>query len=312
MSSPRIVPLYRAAHGRTGDKGNRSNISVIAWHPALWPLLVEQVTEARGRGASSRTAGPTQVTRHLLPQAAGDELRARRGARRRRQRRAQPRQPRQGAVLPAARPADRTCPPNWPRTCWQRHGRLNSRTHLQPTGDSDMNPLTITRRTLPRRCALAAGFGAAGADLSGPSRSPSSCPSPPAAPPTSWRARSASRSPTDTKQAVVVDNKAGASGMLAAQAAARAAGRRLHRADHHQHHARGQRAPLQEAALRPGEGLRARHRPRQGRPGAGGQRRLAVQERGRAAGRCAKKTRASSASAAAARPAASPASCSSR
>ena len=37
---------YRAAHGRTGDKGNRSNISVIAWHPALWPLLVEQVTES--------------------------------------------------------------------------------------------------------------------------------------------------------------------------------------------------------------------------------------------------------------------------
>ena len=55
-----------------------------------------------------------------------------------------------------------------------------------------------------------------------PSPSPSSCPSPPAAPPTSWRVRSASRSPTDTKQAVVVDNKAGASGMIAAQAAARA------------------------------------------------------------------------------------------
>jgi len=41
------VPLFRLAHGRTGDKGNRSNISVIAWHPALYPVLVEQVTEAR-------------------------------------------------------------------------------------------------------------------------------------------------------------------------------------------------------------------------------------------------------------------------
>ena len=40
------VPLYRAAHGRTGDKGNRSNISVIAWHPALWDLLVAQVMVA--------------------------------------------------------------------------------------------------------------------------------------------------------------------------------------------------------------------------------------------------------------------------
>ena len=81
-----------------------------------------------------------------------------------------------------------------------------------------------------------------------------------------------------TKQAVVVDNKAGASGMLAAQAAARARGRRLHGADHHQHHARGQRTPVQEAAVRPGEGLRAGHRPRQGRPGAGGGGRLAVQD----------------------------------
>ena len=44
------VPLFRAAHGRTGDKGDRSNISVIAWHPELYPLLVEQVTpEAEAR-----------------------------------------------------------------------------------------------------------------------------------------------------------------------------------------------------------------------------------------------------------------------
>ncbi len=37
------VPLYRLAHSRTGDKGNRSNLSVIAWHPALWDVLVQQV-----------------------------------------------------------------------------------------------------------------------------------------------------------------------------------------------------------------------------------------------------------------------------
>ena len=65
--SARTVPLYRAAHGRTGDKGNRSNISVIAWHPALWPLLVEQVTEAR-IAAQFAHRRPAQVTRHLLPQ----------------------------------------------------------------------------------------------------------------------------------------------------------------------------------------------------------------------------------------------------
>jgi hypothetical protein len=40
------VPLCRAAHGRTGDKGNRSNISVIAWHPDLYPVLLAQLTEA--------------------------------------------------------------------------------------------------------------------------------------------------------------------------------------------------------------------------------------------------------------------------
>ncbi len=61
------VPLYRLAHGRTGDKGNRSNISVIAWQPALWDVLVEQVTEAAvARQFALRR--PRQVTRYLLPQ----------------------------------------------------------------------------------------------------------------------------------------------------------------------------------------------------------------------------------------------------
>jgi hypothetical protein len=62
-----IVPLHCAAHGRTGDKGNRSNISVIAWHPALWDLLVEQVTEeAVARQFEHRR--PSRVRRYLLPQ----------------------------------------------------------------------------------------------------------------------------------------------------------------------------------------------------------------------------------------------------
>jgi hypothetical protein len=61
------VSLYRAAHGRTGDKGNRANISVIAWHPHLWAMLVDQVTEARvAELFSSRR--PTMVRRYLLPQ----------------------------------------------------------------------------------------------------------------------------------------------------------------------------------------------------------------------------------------------------
>jgi len=61
-----IVPLQCAAHGRTGDKGDRSNISVIAWHPELYPLVVEQVTqEAVARRFAHRS--PVRVTRHLLP-----------------------------------------------------------------------------------------------------------------------------------------------------------------------------------------------------------------------------------------------------
>ena len=60
------VPLQHLAHGRTGDKGNISNISVIAWHPALYPLLEAQVTEAAvARQFAHRR--PARVTRHLLP-----------------------------------------------------------------------------------------------------------------------------------------------------------------------------------------------------------------------------------------------------
>jgi hypothetical protein len=60
------VPLHRVAHGRTGDKGNRSNISVVAWHAELWPLLVEQVTEERVAEQFAHRR-PSRVTRHLLP-----------------------------------------------------------------------------------------------------------------------------------------------------------------------------------------------------------------------------------------------------
>jgi hypothetical protein len=41
------VPLHRIAHGRTGDKGDRSNISVIALRPEHYDVIVAQVTEAR-------------------------------------------------------------------------------------------------------------------------------------------------------------------------------------------------------------------------------------------------------------------------
>ena len=62
-----IVPLYRLAHGRTGDKGNRSTISVIAWQPALWDVICEQVTEDAVRQLFADRQ-PQAVKRYLLPQ----------------------------------------------------------------------------------------------------------------------------------------------------------------------------------------------------------------------------------------------------
>lgn len=38
------MKLRDIAHSRTGDKGNISNISLIAWHPEDYKKLVEQVT----------------------------------------------------------------------------------------------------------------------------------------------------------------------------------------------------------------------------------------------------------------------------
>jgi len=59
------VPLYRLAHGRSGDKGNTSNLSLIAWDAECHALLVAQVTEARvARWFAHRH--PARVTRYVL------------------------------------------------------------------------------------------------------------------------------------------------------------------------------------------------------------------------------------------------------
>jgi len=60
------VMLHEIAHGRAGDKGNRLNISVIAYVPEAWPVLVEQVTAQRVHDLF-RHRGATRVVRHLLP-----------------------------------------------------------------------------------------------------------------------------------------------------------------------------------------------------------------------------------------------------
>src|SRR5690606_21268612 len=61
-----IVPLSRLAHARTGDKGDRTNISVIAWNHALYPLLVEQLTTAAVQALFAHRR-PSATRRYLLP-----------------------------------------------------------------------------------------------------------------------------------------------------------------------------------------------------------------------------------------------------
>ncbi len=60
------VPLHAIAHARTGDKGNRLNVAVIAHHADVWEALVEQVTEARVAALFAHRR-PSAVRRYLLP-----------------------------------------------------------------------------------------------------------------------------------------------------------------------------------------------------------------------------------------------------
>jgi hypothetical protein len=41
------VTLSRIAHTRSGDKGDISNIGVIAWQPQYYPVLLREVTPER-------------------------------------------------------------------------------------------------------------------------------------------------------------------------------------------------------------------------------------------------------------------------
>jgi hypothetical protein len=60
------VALHRVAHGRTGDKGDRSNISVIALRPEIYDVLVTEVTEQRVAALFAHRH-PSAVKRYLLP-----------------------------------------------------------------------------------------------------------------------------------------------------------------------------------------------------------------------------------------------------
>jgi hypothetical protein len=58
--------LHALAHARCGDKGDRLNISLIAYAPELFPLLREQVTEQAVASLFAHRR-PGAVRRYELP-----------------------------------------------------------------------------------------------------------------------------------------------------------------------------------------------------------------------------------------------------
>jgi len=60
------IPLHKIAHARSGDKGNRSNISLIPYDAEHFSLLCEQVTEDSVLELF-RHKGATCVSRYELP-----------------------------------------------------------------------------------------------------------------------------------------------------------------------------------------------------------------------------------------------------
>jgi hypothetical protein len=60
------MKLREIAHSRTGDKGNTSNISVIAFDAADYPYLVEHVTAERVKAHFAGIARG-EVTRYEMP-----------------------------------------------------------------------------------------------------------------------------------------------------------------------------------------------------------------------------------------------------
>ena len=61
-----MIKLHEIAHSRAGDKGNTSNISVIAYNDAAWEIIQKQVTvEVVKKMFAHISQGP--ITRYELP-----------------------------------------------------------------------------------------------------------------------------------------------------------------------------------------------------------------------------------------------------
>lgn len=60
------IKLHEIAHARAGDKGNRLNISLIAYDEKHWPVLLEQVSAEKVKAWFAHR-GATNVARYELP-----------------------------------------------------------------------------------------------------------------------------------------------------------------------------------------------------------------------------------------------------
>jgi hypothetical protein len=66
MSRNIEVALYRLAHARSGDKGDRLNIALICYDPAFYATIAEQATAERV-AAHFAARRPRKVVRYELP-----------------------------------------------------------------------------------------------------------------------------------------------------------------------------------------------------------------------------------------------------
>lgn len=66
MSELVELPLHRIAHGRTGDKGSRLNVSVIAYEERHYLLIREQLTVKRIAALFAHRR-PGRIQRFELP-----------------------------------------------------------------------------------------------------------------------------------------------------------------------------------------------------------------------------------------------------
>ena len=65
-SEMRLLPLHAIAHGRAGDKGNVSNVSLVAYRPEAFRFLAKNVTAQKVHKLYAHL-GASAVKRYDLP-----------------------------------------------------------------------------------------------------------------------------------------------------------------------------------------------------------------------------------------------------